>query len=73
MSDFDLAIAVHALAYGLTLASADRAFERLRITRENLEPAAAASRRMLARRPGHRNQGRSTRAACGDPPSRLAT
>ncbi len=35
MSDFDLAIAVHALAYGLTLVTADRAFERLRLTREN--------------------------------------
>jgi len=35
MSDFDLAIAVHALAYGLTLVTADRAFERLRIAREN--------------------------------------
>jgi tRNA(fMet)-specific endonuclease VapC len=35
MSDFDLAIAVHALAYGLTLVTADRAFERLRLSREN--------------------------------------
>jgi tRNA(fMet)-specific endonuclease VapC len=35
MSDFDLAIAVHALAHGLTLVTADRAFERLRLTREN--------------------------------------
>ena len=35
MSDFDLAIAVHALAYGLTLVTADRAFERLRLAREN--------------------------------------
>ncbi len=35
LSDFDLAIAVHALAYGLTLVSADRAFERLRLRREN--------------------------------------
>lgn len=35
MSDFDLAIAVHALAYGLTLVSADRAFERLELRREN--------------------------------------
>ncbi|MEN8161236.1 MAG: PIN domain-containing protein [Myxococcota bacterium] len=35
MSDFDLAIAVHALAYGLTLVTADRAFERLRLPREN--------------------------------------
>ena len=35
MSDFDLAIAVHAVAYGLTLVTADRAFERLRLRREN--------------------------------------
>lgn len=35
ISDFDLAIAVHALAYGLTLITADRAFERLRLSREN--------------------------------------
>jgi len=35
MSDFGLAIAVHAPAYGLTLVTADRAFERLRLTREN--------------------------------------
>jgi tRNA(fMet)-specific endonuclease VapC len=35
MSDFDLAIAVHALAYGLILVTADRAFERLRIPRLN--------------------------------------
>lgn len=35
MSDFDLAIAVHALAYGLTLITADRAFERRRLPREN--------------------------------------
>ena len=35
ISDFDLAIAVHAVAYGLTLVTADRAFERLRIRREN--------------------------------------
>jgi tRNA(fMet)-specific endonuclease VapC len=35
MSDFDLAIAVHALAYGLTLVTADRTFERLRLPREN--------------------------------------
>jgi predicted nucleic acid-binding protein len=35
MNDFDLAIAVHALAYGLTLVTADRAFERLRLPREN--------------------------------------
>ena len=32
---FDLAIAVHALAYGLTLVTADRAFERLKLSREN--------------------------------------
>jgi tRNA(fMet)-specific endonuclease VapC len=35
MSDFDLAIAVHAVAYGLTLVTADRAFERLRLRQEN--------------------------------------
>lgn len=35
MSDFDLAIAVHALAYGLTLVTADRVFERLKLRREN--------------------------------------
>jgi tRNA(fMet)-specific endonuclease VapC len=35
MSDFDLAIAVHAVAYGLTLVTADPAFERLRLRREN--------------------------------------
>jgi len=35
MSDFDLAIGVHALAYGLILVTADRAFERLRLPREN--------------------------------------
>ncbi len=35
MSDFDLAIAVHALAYGLTLVTADRAFGRLRLRQEN--------------------------------------
>jgi tRNA(fMet)-specific endonuclease VapC len=35
MSDFDLAIAVHAIAYGLTLVTTDRAFERLRLRREN--------------------------------------
>jgi tRNA(fMet)-specific endonuclease VapC len=35
MSDFDLAIAVHAVAYDLTLVTADRAFQRLRIRREN--------------------------------------
>lgn len=35
MSDFDLAIAAHAVAYKLILVTADRAFERLRIRREN--------------------------------------
>jgi tRNA(fMet)-specific endonuclease VapC len=35
MSDFDLAIAVHAWVYDLTLVTADRAFERLRMPREN--------------------------------------
>ncbi len=35
MSDFDLAIAAHALAFGLTLVTADQAFGRLRIRREN--------------------------------------
>ncbi len=35
MSDFDLAIAVHALAYGLTVVTADRAFDRLKLSREN--------------------------------------
>ena len=35
MSDFDLAIAVHAVAYGLTLVTADRAFERLRLRPKN--------------------------------------
>ena len=35
MSDFDLAIGVHAMAYGLTLVTADRAFERLELRREN--------------------------------------
>ena len=35
MSDFDLAIGVHALAYGLTLVTADRAFERLKLRRES--------------------------------------
>jgi predicted nucleic acid-binding protein len=35
MSDFDLAIAVHAFAYDLTLVTADRAFERLRLRRED--------------------------------------
>jgi predicted nucleic acid-binding protein len=35
MSAFDLAIAVHALAYGLTLVIAGRASERLKLRREN--------------------------------------
>lgn len=35
MSDFDLAIAVHALTYGLTVVTADRGFERLKLSREN--------------------------------------
>ncbi len=35
MSDFDLAIGVHAMAYGLTLVTADRAFERLALRRES--------------------------------------
>ncbi len=35
MSDFDVAIGVHALAYGLTLVTAGRAFERLKLRREN--------------------------------------
>ena len=35
MSDFDLAIAVHALASGLPLVTAYRAFGRLRLRREN--------------------------------------
>ena len=35
MSDFDLAIAVHALVYGLILVTADRSFERLRLRRES--------------------------------------
>jgi predicted nucleic acid-binding protein len=34
MSDFDLAIAVHALACGLILVTANQAFERRRLTRE---------------------------------------
>ncbi len=33
MSDFDLAIAVHALTYRLTLVTADREFQRLRVRR----------------------------------------
>ena len=35
MSDFDLAIAAHALAYDLTIVTADHAFSRLRVRREN--------------------------------------
>jgi predicted nucleic acid-binding protein len=35
MSDFDLAIAVHAWVYDLTLVTSDRVFERLRIPRVN--------------------------------------
>jgi len=35
MSDFDLAIAAHAMALGLIVATADVAFERLGIRREN--------------------------------------
>lgn len=35
MSDFDLAIAVHALVYGVTLVTSDRAFERLELARED--------------------------------------
>jgi tRNA(fMet)-specific endonuclease VapC len=35
MSDFDLAIAAHAIAYDLTVVTADRAFERLKLRREN--------------------------------------
>ncbi|MBK7951193.1 MAG: PIN domain-containing protein [Deltaproteobacteria bacterium] len=35
MSDFDLAIAVHALVFGLTLVTADRAFGRLGLSIEN--------------------------------------
>lgn len=35
MSDFDLAIAAHAIALGLIVVTADVAFERLRIRREN--------------------------------------
>ena len=31
----DLVIAMHAVAYGLTLVTADRAFERLRLRQEN--------------------------------------
>ncbi len=35
MSDFDLAIAAHAIALGLIVVTADSAFERLGIRREN--------------------------------------
>ena len=35
MSDFDLAIAAHAIALGLIVVTADAAFERLGIRREN--------------------------------------
>jgi len=35
MSDFDLAIGAHAIAYGLILVTADTVFDRLRIRREN--------------------------------------
>jgi tRNA(fMet)-specific endonuclease VapC len=35
MSDFDLAIAAHAIAHGLIVVSADAAFERLGIRRED--------------------------------------
>ena len=35
MSDFDLAIAAHAIALGLIIVTADAAFERLGIRREN--------------------------------------
>jgi tRNA(fMet)-specific endonuclease VapC len=35
MSDFDLAIAAHALAHGLIVVTADDGFERLGIRREN--------------------------------------
>ena len=35
MSDFDLAIAAHALAYDLTIVTSDRAFSCLRLRREN--------------------------------------
>ncbi len=35
MSDFDLAIAAHAIAFGLILVTAEAAFERLGIRREN--------------------------------------
>lgn len=35
LSDFDLAIGAHAIAYGLILVTADQAFSRLRLRREN--------------------------------------
>ena len=35
MSDFDLAIAAHAIAFGLIVATADAAFEHLAVRREN--------------------------------------
>lgn len=35
MSDFDLAIAAHAIAFGLIVVTADKAFERLRVRWEN--------------------------------------
>jgi tRNA(fMet)-specific endonuclease VapC len=35
MSDFDLAVAAHAIAFGLVVVTADRAFERLRVRRES--------------------------------------
>lgn len=35
MSDFDLAIAAHALAYDLAVVTSDRAFSRLRVRRES--------------------------------------
>jgi tRNA(fMet)-specific endonuclease VapC len=35
MSDFDLAIAAHAIAFDLIVVTADPAFERLRLRREN--------------------------------------
>ncbi len=38
MSDFDLAIAAHAIAFELVVVSADRAFDRLRLRSENWLP-----------------------------------
>lgn len=35
MSDFDLAIAAHAIAHGLIVVTADEGFDRLGIPREN--------------------------------------